>query len=384
MGERSISKLVAWAFGLAPVVLLLATWGTHLTPLQKPFQVLALPMVAVELATIIITALHGLKLPRPPLWVLAALLAWIALAWGTAVTAEVASASILRTILWTIHLLFGLAIANLVAAKSIEPADFPAAISTGFVLFGLLFCAFVASAYRPGYDWVTGMPAYGNIRWFGYYAAAVIGLCALGFVRARRGYWAIAVLALGLALWSGSRGTLYAVVAGYIVAFAMFPAMRRGWRLFLGAVACGISLAAVLTLAAPIGDGALRMSDVSSSGRVELWQRTLGYIADRPLLGWGEGQFRFTPGLEIVAQPHNVVLQILFAWGAVGLFLVSVLALWLTRGIVGRTSEESLPLVLAILNIAAFSFIDGALFHVQSVATFVLCLALVAAPRSGQ
>lgn len=376
---RSVSKLIAWAFALAPVVLLLSTWGEHLSALQQVFRMLGIPVVGAETAIIIMSALQGLKLSRPPAWVAAALVALLVLAWATAITAFEAPASIIRTSLWTVHLTFGLAIANLVAAGTIEPDDFPPAIAAGFVLFTALLLVFVASVYRPSYDWVEGLPAYSNIRWYGFYAAAAVGLCSHGFLKADKRYWLVAVLAIGASMWTGSRGALYAAILGYVGAALLFPALREGWRRFAGAVICGLALAALLTWLAPIGAGIGRMTEVTTTLRLEIWKVAVEFIAKRPIFGWGEEQIRFMPTPFPVVQPHNVVLQILLAWGVVGLLLVASLAAWLLGKLLKVPAPA--PFLLPLSMIAVFALVDSSLFQVQSVATFALCLALATSSR---
>lgn len=382
MGRASTSKLVAWAFGLAPVALLLSTWGEHLAPLQRLSRTFAFPVFVIEVGIIAISSLQGFKLPKPPVWITGALASLLVLAWATAFTADHAGVSAIRTTLWTVHLFFGVAVGNLVAARVVESSDFPPAIASGFVIFVGLFLTYVIVHFRPGYDWIRDLPAYTNVRWFGYYAAAVVGLCSSGFTKRQTGYWAVAVLALGVALFTGSRGTIFAATAGFCVALLLFPVSRPAWIRFGAALVSGVVLAMILKSALPVGEGYGRLTDSSSSGRVDLWIITLDLIAQRPVFGWGEEHLRFVPvPLSRPVHPHNVVLQILLAWGALGLLLVSILTAWIARKVIISANGSSFPFVLALLNIAAFSLIDGSLFHVQSVATFALCLALAIAPR---
>lgn len=101
-------------------------------------------------------------------------------------------------------------------------------------------------------------------------------------------------------------------------------------------------------------------------------------IAQRPWSGWGEAQFG-TLFQSRFAQPHNSLLQIMLAWGVAGLALVAVLATMLAKRLRRNIRPQNAPLMFAIANLAAFSLIDGSLFHVQSVSIFALCLGLLAA-----
>jgi hypothetical protein len=50
--SASIGRLVAWTFGLAPVVLILLTWGEDLSILQQLTRGYAFPILAAELAIV--------------------------------------------------------------------------------------------------------------------------------------------------------------------------------------------------------------------------------------------------------------------------------------------------------------------------------------------
>ncbi|NTZ42073.1 O-antigen ligase family protein [Altererythrobacter sp. SALINAS58] len=374
--------VIAVAFGLAPAVLVLLTFDEVLTPIQLQARSLATPILLMEIAVIVYALLEGLKLPRIVALPSAALVMLLALAWVTVVNSPLASAGIIRTAIWTIHMLFGFSIVNLIRCGQLRREDFPPAIAFGFVVFNFLFVAFVVSVHRADYDWIDAMPAYSNIRWLGFYSTAVFGICAAVYTGNRHLYAAVAVLALGIAVWSGSRGTIYSILAGYTVAIALFPEMRSGWRRVAMIVAAGIAVGAALTAVLPMGMGAERLSDTSSSGRVEIWTATLPYIQLRPFFGWGEGQMLWMPQAKgVFVHPHNVILQVLLAWGMVGLAIIAGLSLWLARQLFPQISRDDLPFVLPVLMITAFSLIDGALFHVQSVATFVLLLSLLAAGK---
>src|SRR4029453_14237398 len=93
------------------------------------------------------------------------------LAWITAFLAPRPDLAIARTALWTLHALFGFA-----AARKFHPDDLSDAIIAGFAAFALALGIFVLTA-PPSISWIYQLPGLGNIRRFGFYAAAVIGLC---------------------------------------------------------------------------------------------------------------------------------------------------------------------------------------------------------------
>ncbi|MGL9621266.1 O-antigen ligase family protein [Bradyrhizobium sp. U531] len=120
-------------------------------------------------------------------------------------------------------------------------------------------------------------------------------------------------------------------------------------------------------------------SQVSGMGsRLEYWRKSLGFIADAPLLGHGTGAIR---GLfagaaadaeidplrgEIVSNPHNQTLSVAVQWGVVGVLILY--ALWfahlsLFRG-EGLASWIGLLVVLqnmltSLFNTHLFDFTPG-------------------------
>ena len=121
-----------------------------------------------------------------------------------------------------------------------------------------------------------------------------------------------------------------------------------------------------------------------TSGRAELWRGTLEAIGRHPWFGHGEGQlWHVVPAAKTfeVAHPHNIVLQILFAWGVVGALCVAVLAipfaLRVTRNAQARGGEW-LPPLMAMLVLVPYALVDGTLFHVHAASLFAACAGLAA------
>jgi O-antigen ligase len=110
-----------------------------------------------------------------------------------------------------------------------------------------------------------------------------------------------------------------------------------------------------------------------------------------PWFGHGEGQtasvlpdnpFVFD---DFQAHPHNVVLQLLMAWGLIGTAFVAVIAGWLALGLYrAGQSAEGLPFVLAAGAITAHAMIDGALYDVAPVFLFAACVGAGSAQRAKQ
>lgn len=372
---------LAWSIALAPLPLIAAGWGHDLSPAQSFARSYALPIIAVELTVAIVALLETRRLPPVPRPAAVLLLLLVAIAFFSAAHAPDRVTSLFMTLIWLNHLLFGFGVYLLVRHRRLAAPPIIRAMPLAFLLFATLLVGYYALHSAHGHDWYYDSPPFNNIRWLGYYCAAIVGLSAWGWLENRTSWLAVAILALALALWTGSRGSLIAVLAGYLAARPFVPAAVRGsMPRFLGAVLLAVLLALVASRIAPFGGGSAErlLLDHGDSGRIEIWGRTIAMIAQRPWSGWGEAQFG-TLFQSRFAQPHNSLLQIMLAWGVAGLALVAVLATMLAKRLRRNIRPQNAPLMFAIANLAAFSLIDGSLFHVQSVSTFALCLGLLAA-----
>lgn len=379
----AVGSLLAWTFGLAPALLFVLTWNDEFSPLQQMARAYALPVVGAQLVVILISFREGLRLGRPKLLPLALLVAWGMLAWITAARAALLSPSLIRTGIWTIQVLFALAVVNLWHHRMLDLQKWRTATLTGLVLVFVLLVAFVATTDQTPSERVFGLPALGHVRWYGYYAVAAVGLAAPGFLRDDRIALLAAILAFALGFWTGTRGVVMATAAGLILCAILFRDFRspRVWgRLALCALA---GLVGALGLAALLpfeGMGPGSMARVGDSGRIEIWVATTDAIQQRPWLGWGEAQFReIFRDVWPLGQPHNVVLQVLLAWGAIGGLLCLALAIWTAPRFLKARSAEAAPFQCAALMLAAYSFIDGSLYYAHSLSLFTFCCAAAVA-----
>lgn len=76
-----------------------------------------------------------------------------------------------------------------------------------------------------------------------------------------------------------------------------------------------------------VGELTGRLSDLSSGGRVDLWERSVDDFADRPVLGTGAGTFAYSWAAErdvpsTVRDGHSLYLETLGELGLVGLLLL--------------------------------------------------------------
>jgi O-antigen ligase len=378
LNPGQLDRLVAWTFGLAPAALFLLTWSDDFTPLQQTARAFALPVLAAELAVVLVSFGEGYRLGKLQPLPVVLIAALGILAWGTAIAAPNPVPALLRTGTWTIHLLFGLALVNLRRHGMLDFDRLLRAVLTGFLLIFALLIAFIATTDQSPLERTIELPAFANVRWFGEYVVSVVGLCAIGFLRRDKFYLFTAAAAFAMAFWTGSRGAVLAPLAGFMLCTVLFREFRSvsTWRLFLLSGFVGFALALGLDALVPIGDrGPDDLARFGSSGRIELWQYTIREILDQPWFGHGEGQFRFMIGTYSLAQPHNVVLQVLYTWGFIGGLLCLALAIWAAPRFLQAPGIEAAPFRCAAIMVAVHALIDGTLYHVHSTSLFALCCA---------
>jgi O-antigen ligase len=389
-GYRAKSKLISWMFGFAPVVHILLTLGVHRSPATLAIKAEALAVIAVEASVIGIAFVEGARVRLPRL-VVGLLLAFAVLAWWTAATAASRSVSLTHTALWTVHLLFGWAICQL---SFINPEDAAHGFLAGFAAFAILLAAYVGQ-FVPLTDvqWLADLPGFGNLRRFGFYAAPAVAMCFGLLALSPRRWWlwgGVSATAFAITFWTGSRGVVWAVLGGLSVVAAVFPAARR---LRAAAVTAGAALVGLVVAAAlpPIPSQAIgRFGSLDGNGRVEIWAAAVKAIWARPWFGYGEAQafhaldWPSWIGSNVRFQPHNVVLQVLLAWGFVGAVLLGVLGFMLGRVVIrhGQSDPRMLPVLAAATVLAAFSLIDGTLYNIHPTSVFAMGIGLAAGRRA--
>lgn len=379
-GDVWRGRAIAWMLALAPVLLILATYTDHPSMFQIVLKSYAIPMLVAEVMVVVAALIERAPIGWPPRAISLCLATFLLHAWVAAIRADDRGISVAFTFFMTLHIAFGIAVFALIRAGMLTKQALLNPMLAGFALFAGAFLLFVALHAAPGYEWIYDIPAFRNIRWLGYYIAAMIGLCAAGWMHGRRLHLALGAAALAIALWTGSRGTLAAICGGYVLAAAIFPFLRRGWHRFVSLIILGIALAVILDFGWPLeGLGPSRLiGDSGSSGRWEIWIQTSHVISAHPWMGYGEAQFGQLIN-ESFVQPHNIVLQLLLAWGVAGAVLIAILATWLANKVRANISEADAPFFFAAANLMAFSLIDGSLFHVLSMALFALCVGVLGA-----
>ncbi|MBD2462791.1 O-antigen ligase family protein [Oscillatoria sp. FACHB-1407] len=170
---------------------------------------------------------------------------------------------------------------------------------------------------------------------------------------------------------SGSRNGLIIAISQLIV-FALLARTRR--MMFLaGLLGVGAIALAVLTLG--VGGRSVTEEAVATDPRVGVWQIALDLIRERPLLGWGLGNYKLIyperlidPTHPYIAHPHNIWLLLGSEAGIPAMLLMTVLVGYICYRAVRllllqKTAPISPGIVLAYL-LAFWGCIGFALFDV--------------------
>lgn len=398
---QSEKAILPWLFCLSPLVLLLLTWSStgDLAVWQLFLRSLSFPILVAELLVIAKAVVSGrfakmlAPLSVPSVGIPLALLFAISIADAQLVSPASAYATF-RTYQWGVHLFFGLAIFAMMDDLFPISTFIDATIAASLAI-AISLMVFVADVGNGDVNWRAVWPMATHIRHLGFYFTAA-GLICFTAICAERGWsakriWATVALflILSLSFWTGSRGALLAIVIGIVGALAFLPSMRtKASLLFLPVflLAAGASalvdvpedyMGVVRTVEASAGSENYSLT----TGRDKLWAANIAAIKERPVFGYGDGQMTaVAPYLGTTSQPHQVVLQILLAWGGGGLALLAVLAFKIVRSALAsaRNAEVEFAAPFSILvAYGAFAMYDGALYHSLPVAIFACCLGLV-------
>jgi O-antigen ligase len=161
------------------------------------------------------------------------------------------------------------------------------------------------------------------------------------------------------------------------VMFAVFAFLHLRWRNILIIVGAVAVLATVAWQASP----QLRSTAASFSKdyreykeqnratsiglRLEYWRKSLGFIADAPLIGHGTGSTRglfaqvSTGGTaeelkatsDVVGNPHNQTLNVAVQWGIVGIVILYAIWFWHLRLFRGEGLVNWIGLLVVVQNI---------------------------------
>jgi O-antigen ligase len=404
--SRGYAYALSGLIGTAPVLTMLLSWvspGAQISGWQVIVKAFALPVIAVELGVIAV-AVAGVGKWAPsgvPRLTLAAAWAFLLLALSTAVFASASPGmAFARTSLWIVHCAFAWSVFRLCEKSALDAGRIVSACLAGFLASCILLILFVSDiGDSSAFGWINELPGFDNIRRGAYFAAPIAGLCIGRFPSATGKGLAFAAtvytLAIAFIFWSGSRGAIPAIGVAFALSLALLPRLRskKATLTLLAATAAGIFLAWLYSLrtgfagfwrmfTTSVQDPSLPNSDLTS-GRTDLWSSTWQTILQRPLFGYGEGQTAYVVpvGQEMVVfHPHNLLLQVLLAWGLTGTLLLIYLALPIARRALNNARQgrsECIPPFVAMLVLLLYSAVDGTLFHVHAVSIFAACAGMI-------
>lgn len=263
---------------------------------------------------------------------------------------------------------------------------------------GLLQLAGVADIHQSG---VRLDANFGNAAYLAVYTLFHIFFAALLFFRAqalplRVLYGGIALLNFILLYFSGTRGTLIALVAGAGVSLLVYAILTRSKKVFAILVGFFILVSVLFGTLVAYKDSAFvsensvltRVATISLSEgetRFRIWNIALQGFLERPLLGWGQGNFISVFGKYYNPQlynqepwfdrTHNIVFDWLIAGGILGLLAYLLLfgsVVW--AFVIGKFGRLEKAVVLGLL---AGYFVNN-LFVFDNLMSYILFIALAA------
>ncbi|MHA6334264.1 O-antigen ligase family protein [Qipengyuania sp. CAU 1752] len=409
MGLRLAHGAPVWigiALGVIMPVVSALVYPTYMHQMEVPAleisRLLELPFVVFELAIIFYAYRCGMDrsaawqaLPRDIKFAAVVLLVGV---FASSITLSAKPAfSLTMSLITVIHLLFALAAVHLLRGHTARDRSvFLLILGTGL---GVL-AAYTAwrFAFPPParevlggvIEWHAAVPGFISVRHFGAWTGAITAAFAIRILYFRPGAplgWdhLLYFLAAALTIWSGTRAAILAIVVAF-VAIALIQRRLPSIRdIGIAAILTGLGMCvawwfipddSAFYLVAPVD---LVSKDIAG-GRGALWAATFSRWLDSPILGWGSGSTFwevFTGWTH--TQPHNVLLQFLISWGAIG----AAGGLWLlVRATIaahrtGRADPQRLAL-LAMLNALLFqSLFEGMLHYPRFITAIIVLFALL-------
>jgi O-antigen ligase len=385
---RSISRLLLILLTFSLVITSVITWDVDgkLSHRQYSIRHYNYPSIVLECSFVLLALVAGLR----PYELLKTLQRWEVYALGTVALVAVLSANSVglyetdawvATTIWAAHFLFAGSILFFARQSHHLMGHWIWwALVAGALTYVSLVIAFALMMPHPeSFPWALRMPGVTNVRHTGYFLAPALGVLIalyMGEQSASRKTSSLAMLAIltCFACWTGSRGVFISLLAALSLAWATFSEFRRA-RSWVAIVAV-MAVATIVSAALPSPDPAFGIlsrvyeaggpaTEDLSSGRIDVWKKTILAIEERPWIGHAAGEYRNVMASRTgqpLNHPHNIFLQILFQWGVIGavgfFYLISVAWVRSLRH-ARRVGIEAGPALIVFNSLIAFSFIDG-------------------------
>lgn len=273
----------------------------------------------------------------------------------------------------------------------------------------LVFAAQLFFVYFSGLDsdveWGTSMPGFSNIRHIGYIMAPAIammtGMMYLhGKTQPSIHFGLVVIMALNVAgaIWLGSRGAVLAALVPIVMLLLFLPRARSIGFLknLVLTLLLGVTLSQIVphpqhqafdAIERQRGKADGNLNDLSA-GRMKIWKATTASIPDRPIIGHGMHQFRWTEPVarKLFNHPHNAILQFLYDWGLMGggaLCLLILYGAYLILTGLKSAADYKIPYICLWVSTCAFGMIDGVFFYPIPIILFLASSAIIFAKPIG-
>jgi O-antigen ligase len=324
------------------------------------------------------------------------------ISWGAIYSAKIPVLALIGIGKIVIHILFFLAVYDQLNRWGDKQRGIVwIAIGIGLLAYWFLWLLNIAIFEPQGEDWVVFVPGVTNVRSLGFFALAgfFAAIAAIASKSTGPRSWPafafgslVAVAALVMVFWTGSRGGLVAILAGiaFLLVFAG-PARNRLTRFCMLVFPVAIIVSLPLPVVNPSygiehmisRSTAANAGQDISSGRREMWRQTVKKIQERPLAGWGVEQFAVSgPAITLgYKQPHNMFLQLLFSTGLLGAIAVLLIVIpFLPRLGLKLATPDRLSAWGYIAGAVTFGLYDAAFYYTYPVMIFLFAVACVLKP----
>ncbi|MEJ2452772.1 MAG: O-antigen ligase family protein [Candidatus Thiodiazotropha sp.] len=240
-----------------------------------------------------------------------------------------------------------------------------------FSAIGLYCIAFYANLFFP-FGNNTLSPGFSNLRFLAQFQAWTLPLVTLPlYLKPELRGWrrslilSVAALWWGITFFNSAKGLAVALLVSTVfIGLLMRERSTRSWFLLqLKLLAAGFALYLILTAVTSL-EGYLTGIEGSVGSRLTLWQQSLEFIRQHPLLGIGPLHLANHYNAH-AAHPHNSLLQLAAEWGVPATIIVLGLFIWgygsWLKGCVGRQTPMDIALSLSLSTGAVYSLASGIL-----------------------
>lgn len=237
------------------------------------------------------------------------------------------------------------------------------------------------------YDWVYQIGFFGNIRYVAILTS--IGLiCSLHLMLKTNHFkkllfLILSTLIMSFIFWSGTR-SVYISLTLISLYFIYISINRLKNALFFLLIISSSIFIATRFRVEKSSLGLERISNLSTSGRLEIWIDTIRYIIQKPFVGYGAESFGsvhsfYDGSASHLVQAHNIILQVLIEFGTRGLLILStifIINFIKIKQIIQPLTEQRLFIAI-IINYLTIGLFDGVAYYSFSLYFSALMFALL-------